>query len=161
MSLMDVFQTIVAPIPSHLKVEGALLLEMNSTSKQNIWQWTLTKPTSLRTDPLYSKVGNIKLNNIRYCNGIMTFQVSTSASILLSLIPFLIIIFFNLLIYRRIKESTSLLPYSTNRNRRETSVATSLMLIIMVYVACHGIITCINVIELVEILTGKNKKLNN
>ena len=33
------------------------------------------------------------------------------------------------------------------------------MLIIMVYVACHGIITCINVIELVGILTGDNYEI--
>ena len=35
---------------------------------------------------------------------------------------------------------------------------TILILIIMVYVACHGIITCINVVELVVIIKGNKSR---
>ena len=39
-------------------MEGAALLGINTTTGDNIWKWVLIKPTPLRTDPLYGKVGN-------------------------------------------------------------------------------------------------------
>ena len=87
-------------------------------------------------------------------------QVSTITSILLSLIPFILLINLNLLIYRMITQNSFHLPKSSTRERRNIQVVTILILITMVYVACHAIITSINVLELAVIIKGKNSKLN-
>ena len=84
--------------------------------------------------------------------GFCRLQVSTVASILLSLIPFVLLFIFNLLIYCLVKRSP--LPRSSSRQRREQGVARILIIIIVVYIACHGIITYINIIELVGIIRG-------
>ena len=74
------------------------------------------------------------------------------ASILLSLIPFVLLFIFNLFIYCLVKRSP--LPRSSSRQRREQGVARILILIILVYIACHGIITYINIIEIWGIMRG-------
>ena len=80
-------------------------------------------------------------------------------SISLSLIPFTMLILFNLLIYRLIKSKSALFPRSSMREKRDLRVATILLVIIMVYVACHGIITFINVLEIWAIIIGKTDQL--
>ena len=80
-------------------------------------------------------------------------------SISLSLIPFVMLILFNLLIYRVIKSKSALFPRSSMREKRDLRVATILLVIIMVYVACHGIITFINVVEIWAIIIGKTDQL--
>ena len=54
-----------------------------------------------------------------------------------------------------IKKNTASLPRSSLRNDRDINVAKILILIIMAYVSCHGIITFLNVIEFLIIITGK------
>ena len=74
---------------------------------------------------------------------------------MLSLVPFVMLILFNLLIYCLIRSKSLILPRSSVREKRDLRVAMILILIIIVYVACHGIITYINGIELWAIITGK------
>ena len=83
------------------------------------------------------------------------FQISTLASIMPSLVPFVMLILFNLLIYCLIRSKSLILPRSSVREKRDLRVAMILILIIIVYIACHGIITYINIIELRAIITGK------
>ena len=83
------------------------------------------------------------------------FQISAFVSIMLSLVPFGMLILFNLLIYCLIKSRGIILPRSNNREKRDLRVAMIMILIIIVYIACHGIITYINIIELRAIITGK------
>ena len=86
---------------------------------------------------------------------VFCLQVSTLTSILLSLIPFVMLILFNILIYRLIKSKSAHFPRSSTREKRDLRIARILILIIMVYVACHGIITYINAVELWAIIEGK------
>ena len=83
-----------------------------------------------------------------------SFQISTIVSILLSLVPFIFLIILNIFIYYTIKQKTVLLPISNMRQRRDIFVATILVLIVMVYAACHSIKTVINIIELQSVLSG-------
>ena len=77
---IDIFiQNIIAQIPFSINVEGALLIGVNSTTRENIWQWTLVMPTSLRKDTLYSKVGNKRLTKY-YHYGILGVRVSFNPS---------------------------------------------------------------------------------
>ena len=84
------------------------------------------------------------------------FQISTIVSVLLSLVPFTFLIILNILIFRTIKQKTPALSRSSRRQRRDIFVASILILIIMVYAACHSIKVFINILELFCILTGKN-----
>ena len=83
------------------------------------------------------------------------FQISTIASILLSLVPFIFLILLNIFIFHTIKRKTLLLPPSDIRQRRDIFVATILVLIVIVYAACHTIKTAINIVELTCVITGK------
>ena len=77
---------------------------------------------------------------------------------MLSIIPFMMLILFNLLIYCLIKTKTMALPRSCAREKRERHVASILILIILVYSAGHSIITYINMIELWAIIKGSDYK---
>ena len=80
---------------------------------------------------------------------------------MLSIIPFALLIIFNLFIYCLIKRKRPNQARSSSREKRDLRVASILILIILVYVGCHGIITYINVIELLAIIQGGNKQLKN
>ena len=82
------------------------------------------------------------------------FQISTIVSVLLSLIPFIFLIVLNILIFRTIQQKTSVVSRSSRRQQRDIFVATILILIVMVYAACHSIKTFINCTELFSIITG-------
>ena len=73
---------------------------------------------------------------------------------MLSMIPFILLVILNILIYNRMRtRAASLLP-SSARERRDLRVASILVLIIVIYMFCHAIITYINIMELCTILRG-------
>ena len=49
-------QVAVAFVSTEFRIEGALLVGFDNSTGKNEWQWTLTNPTALRSDPIYSKV---------------------------------------------------------------------------------------------------------
>ena len=81
-------------------------------------------------------------------------QISTIASVLLNLLPFLSIIILNCLLYQTIKKKTFLLPPSSTKERRDIFVTGILTLIVIVYASCHSIRCVLNVIELISTIKG-------
>ena len=82
------------------------------------------------------------------------FKISTVVSVLLSIIPFILLVFLNAFIYKTIKSKSEVLPISNRRARRDIYVASILIIIIMVYASCHSIKAVINMMELVSAVRG-------
>ena len=80
--------------------------------------------------------------------------MSTIGSVLLSLIPFVFLIILNILIFRTIKHKSLATSKSSRRQHRDLFVASILILIVLVYAACHSIKVFINIIELFCVITG-------
>ena len=85
-------------------------------------------------------------------------QISSITSVLLSLIPFLLIIILNSLLYKAVRNKLTL-QYSSKHERRDIHVAGILILIVIVFASCHSIKWIINLIELIFILQGTCNKL--
>ena len=86
---------------------------------------------------------------------IKILQLSTVASVLLSLIPFVTLLILNILIYQTLRHRSTSLSRSSRRKQRDYFVASILIVIIMVYALCHSIKAFINIIELFCVLTGE------
>jgi hypothetical protein len=83
-----------------------------------------------------------------------SFQISTTMSVLLNVIPFLTLIVLNILIWRTIKHKTFLLRATSKKERRDVFVAGILILIVILYTTCNAIKSGINVLELYFSLKG-------
>ena len=117
----------------------ATFLNSPNTLIPNLYSWSNTQP-----------------NKWLFLIYFLFFQISTIVSVLLSLVPFTFLIILNILIFRTIKQKTPALSRSSRRQQRDIFVASILILIIMVYAACHSIKVFINILELFCVLTGKN-----
>ena len=66
--------------------------------------------------------------------------MSTVISVLLNIIPFLLIIILNCLLYKSIKKRTSMIvSVSSPKLNRDLYVATILILIVLLYAACNSL----------------------
>ena len=80
--------------------------------------------------------------------------MSNIFAISIDLIPFILIVVLNVLIYKTIQEKGKLLPRSSIRIRRDFYVATILIIIICMYAMCHSFKVFLNVLEITQIITG-------
>ena len=105
------------------------------------------------------------------------FKISVLVSVFVNLLPFITLVFLNYFIYKSFKRKGRLLPWSATRAKRELFIATILILIILViwrillkpnktytrtglyyllqvYAVCHSFKSFLNLIELLELVTG-------
>ena len=80
--------------------------------------------------------------------------MSNIFAISIDLIPFILIVVLNVLIYKTIQEKGKLLPRSSIRVRRDFYVATILIIIICMFAICHSFKAFLNVLEILQIITG-------
>ena len=80
--------------------------------------------------------------------------MTTITSIILSLAPFIFLVFINFFIYKAIRKKALGLSGSPRRERREAYVATILISITVIYAFCHAITTFFSILELVAELSG-------
>ena len=46
----------VTPVEVGTHIEGAVFIGSDPTTGMDLWEWSLTQPTDIRSDPTYSKV---------------------------------------------------------------------------------------------------------
>ena len=76
------------------------------------------------------------------------------AALTVSIIPFLVLMILNCLIYRVIKRKTMLVSTASSRTKREIYIATILILIVVLFGICHSLQGFLNIVELSAILIG-------
>ena len=81
-------------------------------------------------------------------------QISVLVSVGVSLVPFISLVFLNILIYKILKNKERLLPPSPTRVKREHFFATNLIVIVM-FAICHSLKSFINIIEMCQVVSGK------
>ena len=59
---MLLFQIMTTTMPSQLTVSGAVLVGVNNTTGDNIWQWGRASPTQIRLDKVYTKVSKLSFS---------------------------------------------------------------------------------------------------
>ena len=134
---LNYFQTVISQIPSSFQIEGASLLGVNISTGDNIYKWTIWKPTALRSDTVYATVGT---QNILYLINIFSFfQVSNSLSVGLSFVQLLVMMILNLLL--------SCKEYYGNG---------ILVLDIVLFATSQAPLETLNVVELIGIISSKS-----
>ena len=79
----------------------------------------------------------------------------------LSVAPFIFLLGLNLLIFMEIRRKTreaTVIPISCRRQQRDVSVATILVIIVMLYAVCHSIKLLVNCMELLSIIIGNKSR---
>ena len=69
--------------------------------------------------------------------------------------PFIILVVLNFFIYKTLKKKGKLLPWTATRAKREHFIATILIIIVLVFAICHSFKSFINIIELCQVVSGK------
>ena len=82
-------------------------------------------------------------------------QISVLVSVGVSLVPFISLVFLNFFIYKTLKKKERLLPPIQTRAKREHFIATILIVIIVVFAICHSLKSFINIIEMCQVVSGK------
>ena len=76
-------------------------------------------------------------------------------SVGLDIFPFVTLVILNFLIYKTLKKKGKLLPWTATRAKREHFIATILIIIVLVFAICHSFKLFINIIELCQVVSGK------
>ena len=76
-------------------------------------------------------------------------------SVGINLVPFISLVILNFFIYKTLKKKGKLLPRTATRAKREHFIATILIIIVLVFAICHSFKTFINIIELCQVVSGR------
>jgi len=103
-------------------------------------KYVTVEPTVLRLSPAYSTITMV------------------SSVVFLNIIPFICLIFINKQIYSVIQQKIKILETLNKRKRRDITVSLVLVFIVVIFLICNSLKTCLNLYELSITMKGKELK---